>query len=63
MEQEEGDSTVISFQEQSYFAPLAGRKNESSNQISGYRQSATFAVWNYGEATVKLSSMLSIDFF
>ena len=42
---------------------FAGRKNESSNQISGYRQSATFAVWNYGEATVKLSSMLSIDFF
>jgi len=27
---------------------LAGRKNESNNQISGYRQSATFALWNYG---------------
>ena len=45
------------------FRSLAGRKNESSNLISGYKQSATFAVWNYGEAIVKLSYMLSIDFF
>ena len=45
------------------FRSLAGRKNEASNLISGYKQSATFAVWNYGEAIVKLSYMLSIDFF
>ena len=31
-------------------------------QISGGRESATSAVWNYGEATVKLSSTLSIYF-
>ena len=36
------------------FRSLAGRKNEASNLISGYKQSATFAVWNYGEAIVKL---------
>jgi len=30
------------------FRYLAGWKNESSKQISGYRQSVTFAGWNYG---------------
>ena len=61
MEQEKGDSTVISITK--LFRSLAGWKNEFINLISGYKKSATSPVWNYGEATVKLSSTLSMDFF